>query len=162
MNITNAASIYNTANFFQVPLQGQTSGPATATTQDQVTLTSDANQRFSAAKEIMKQYDLHNISQNELTSMAEKLFKNELVSERDYAHLTKPRADFSQITGQSEPISNEKRDYIGYYQEKIAFQNATGSDEKSIRFNEHMLSLLTGLDSFSRIDEGTHAHHGAA
>ncbi len=97
---------------------------------------------------IMSKYDMHNISYNEMKSMAGQLYSSNLIDERSYMHMTKPPGDFSNITGQAKPSLDEAYDAIGYYEDKLEFQKTSGADPQSIAFNEQMLSLFRRLEDY--------------
>jgi len=101
---------------------------------------------FTSAREIMSKYDVRSISFNDTKKMATELYQKGHLKEIEYMQLTKPPGDFSEITGQPKPDLNEPHDLIKTYENKISFQRARGAEEKSIEYNEKMLSLLRKLE----------------
>ena len=99
-------------------------------------------------RNIMSRYDVQNMSYNEQKQMSEELYKNGLVNDSDYIHMTKPPGDFSAITGQPKPDHNEKKNIVEYYENKLEFMKSISHEDKSIKFVENMLSVYKNLEQY--------------
>lgn len=96
--------------------------------------------------EIMAGKSLRNIRYSELVSVAEKLRDAGQLAGKDYLDFIGPSPEFSSIDGSRNPNWDAPMDYIGRHEMNLAFMIATGSEQRFIDFDRHLLSLYKSFE----------------
>ena len=96
----------------------------------------------ASAKEIMSRYNVRNISYTDLVKMAGELRESGSLPENDYLDFIGPSPEFASITEDRNPYWNAPQDYIAKHEQHVAFMQATGSEQRFIDFEKHVLSLF--------------------
>jgi hypothetical protein len=96
--------------------------------------------------QIMAGKSLRNIRYTELVSIADKLRDAGQLADKDYLDFIGPSPEFSSIDGSRNPNWDAPMDYIGRHEMNLAFMIATGSEQRFIDFERHLLSLYKSFE----------------
>lgn len=96
--------------------------------------------------QIMAGKSLRNIRYSELVSIAGNLRDAGQLAGKDYLDFIGPSPEFSQIDGSRNPDWDAPMDYIGRHEMNLAFMIATGSEQRFIDFERHLLSLYKSFE----------------
>lgn len=96
--------------------------------------------------QIMAGKSLRNIRYTELVSIADKLRDAGQLTDKDYLDFIGPSPEFSSIDGSRNPNWDAPMDYIGRHEMNLAFMIATGSEQRFIDFERHLLSLYKSFE----------------
>jgi hypothetical protein len=99
--------------------------------------------------EIMKGVSFRNIRYSELLNVAKELKAAGHLAKQDYLDFVGPSPEFAMLDGSRNPDWNGQMDYIGQHEQNLAFMIATGSEQRFIDFEKHLLSLYTTFESKS-------------
>lgn len=97
--------------------------------------------------QIMARKSLRNIRYTELVSIADKLRDAGQLADKDYLDFIGPSPEFSSIDGSRNPNWDAPMDYIGRHEMNLAFMIATGSEQRFIDFERHLLSLYKSFET---------------
>lgn len=115
---------------------------------DTVTISPEAQNKFSAARQIMSQYDVRNISHNSLVKMGRELYEQGVIDGNELMNLSKPTLD-RELPGNANNNQtqgpDQAKDYIRFYENKIEFLQSHGSDASSVKFASQMLAKFRNL-----------------
>lgn len=96
--------------------------------------------------DIMSGRSLRNIRYSELVSVAGKLRDAGHLAEKDYLDFIGPSPEFATVDGSRNPDWDAPVDYIGRHEMNIAFMTSTGSEQRHIDFEKHLLSLYRSFE----------------
>ena len=96
--------------------------------------------------QIMAGKSLRNIRYTELVAVADRLRDAGQLADKDYLDFIGPSPEFSSIDGSRNPNWDAPMDYIGRHETNLAFMIATGSEQRFIDFERHLLSLYKSFE----------------
>lgn len=96
--------------------------------------------------QIMAGKSLRNIRYTELVAVADRLRDAGQLADKDYLDFIGPSPEFSSIDGSRNPNWDAPMDYIGRHEMNLAFMIATGSEQRFIDFERHLLSLYKSFE----------------
>lgn len=96
--------------------------------------------------QIMAGKSLRNIRYTELVSIADKLRDAGQLADKDYLDFIGPSLEYSSIDGSRNPNWDAPMDYIGRHEMNLTFLIATGSEQRFIDFERHLLSLYKSFE----------------
>ena len=99
-----------------------------------------------AKQEIMRRYDLHNVSYDEVTGMGRELFDAGAITGEELMDLTAPYFEVFDSKLNRLTDTGARRDYLGDLQKGLEFQKrSAASDRKSIEYLEGVVARFQGL-----------------
>lgn len=101
----------------------------------------------TSASEIMARYNLRNISYTRLVDMAGELKAIGALPEEDYLDFIGPSPEFASISGETIPDWNKEQDYVALHEQRLEFMQTTGTEQRFVDFEKHLLSLFSYFES---------------
>jgi hypothetical protein len=110
-------------------------------------LSSSTGNTGAAARSVMSQYDLRNISYTDLVRMADELKGVGALRQEDYLDFIGPSPEHASLTGEVVSGWNLPQDYVALHEQQLAFLKSSGAEQRFIDFARYQLSLFQHFES---------------
>ncbi len=141
-NNAQANSIYQMQNRLSNASNNSAAPIQSKTINDTVSISSAGLNAKDNWQRVANDYDVTNISQNEIVGMTSELMDNGLISSRDGLHLMAPRS-----------VDNDpevKYDLLASMRESLAFAKENGGSAEELKIIERSVDILESLQDLSR------------
>ncbi len=122
---------------------------------DAVNVSRAGSDRLHAMQELSKQYDVKNISDNDMNTLSRELYDLGEISLGEHALITSQvniasGKLASEVSGN--PMTNDgsnKRNYIQHFEQVLAFDRTAGSSQKELQYMQGIIDKLRNFDSMA-------------
>ena len=117
---------------------------------DSVNISDAAKEMSNIEQDIASRYDVTNMTESERVSMANELFDNDLITQRQHSVMSLPFQSFlAEKTGTMDTYDpNEKFNYLQQRIDQLSFTKSSGASTQEMELDEGIVSILENLNKY--------------